>query len=142
VGESPALRQGIDRLFVRFFNGWEMFFPNEPRLGQWSPTVESAVAGERLVFTVALPNVDPKDVGILVVGNQLVIAGERKTDGERSEKSPFSVGRSDERFARILPLPDGVNPEHIRASYRDGVLEISLPLPRGITARRIPIEIK
>ena len=142
VGESPALRQGIDRLFVRFFNGWEMLFPNEPGLGQWSPTVESAVAGERLVFTVALPDVDPKDVGILVVGNQLVIAGERKTDGERSEKSPFSVGRSDERFARILPLPDGVNPEHIRASYRDGVLEISLPLPRGITARRIPIEIK
>ncbi|MEW6299799.1 MAG: alpha/beta hydrolase-fold protein [Thermodesulfobacteriota bacterium] len=141
VGEAPALRQGMDRLFVRFFNGWEMLFPDSGRFDP-APVVESAVTGEKLIFRLSLPEVDPRDIGILVVGSQLIIKGIYRATREQWGDDAPTGERGERWFERTLPLPEGVHLDSIQALYRDGVLEISMRAPRGVTARRIPIEIK
>lgn len=141
VKEPASTYWNLDDLFHRFFQSWEGIFPDWLRPGGWFPPVESHIEGDTLLFRVALPGIDPQDVGILVVGNQLTIKGERKTMQGRGEgNSHGEMGHS--RFERTLPLPEGVQTDVISARYHDGVLEIAMPAPKGPTARRIPIEVK
>jgi HSP20 family protein len=92
-----------------------------------------------LIFKVALSGFAPQDVEVLVVGNQIVIKGRRTTPPEQAQSlSPFAQAH---HFERTLPLPEGVSADHIQARAHDGVLELSMPAPRGIATRHIPIEI-
>jgi HSP20 family molecular chaperone IbpA len=140
--EAAVLSPDIDRRFVRFFNGWEAFFPNSLQASGWSPRVESVVEGGRLIFRVALPGVDPKDVGVLVLGNYLILKGIRKADQKRDNGNSSSDETGDEGFERVFPLPEGVHADNVTACYHDGVLEIAMPASRQIVAKRIPIEVK
>ncbi len=137
--EPVSLPWDIDALLNRFLSGWERLFPGWLRPSSWDPQAEISMEGDKLICRIALPGVDPRDVEVLVVGPQLVIRGERKAgapgqwDGNSSRLHP-------NQFERTFPLPEGVNVDNLTARYRDGVLEISMPVPKGIAARRIPIE--
>ncbi len=122
----------IDRRFVRFFNGWEMFFRDNVKANGWSPTVESTQDKERLIFRIALPDVDPRVMGLLLLGNKLILKGARTTSSENT----------DEWFERSLPIPDGVTVAQVTACYDNGHLEITVPAPAPLVAKRIPIEVK
>jgi HSP20 family protein len=140
--EATSLRPSIDRLFVRFFNGWKTFFPDDPRPGRWSPVVESRVEGESLIFRVALPGVDPKDVGVLVLGNRLILKGVRGGAPTRGDGTSAPGAPGDGWFEHTSPLPDGVSADSVTARYHDGVLEVTMPAPKRVTAKRIPIEVR
>lgn len=128
----------LDTLFSRFLSGWERLFPGWLRPSSWDPAVEVAMEGDKLICTVALSGIDMRNVEILVVGNQIVIKGEPKATQERWEEN--SLPPRYNLFERTFPLPEGVSAESVKARFHDGVLEISMPAPRGITPRRVPIE--
>ena len=138
------LHREVDDLFSHFFGDWEWSFPKESRSAGWFPPVESYLEGDKLVAKVDLPGVDLKDVEILVADNQLTIKGERKTTRERNGNKNNHLYREVRygRFERSLPLPKGISTDDVSARYHDGVLEISMPAPKSIAARRIPIEAK
>jgi HSP20 family protein len=96
------------------------------------------VEGDALICKVVLPGIAPQDVEVLVVGNQIVIKGERSDSRER--RSGVSPSLRSSRLERRLSLPAGVSADQVTARYRDGVLEISMPAPRDVTTRRVPIE--
>jgi len=98
------------------------------------------VEGDTLVCKVVLPGIAPQDVEVLVVGNQIVIKGERSDTQER--RPGFSPFLRSSRLERRLSLPVGVSADQVAARYHDGVLEISMPAPRDVTARRVPIEVR
>jgi enterochelin esterase-like enzyme/HSP20 family molecular chaperone IbpA len=130
----------LDAVFKRFLRNWEQVVPGWLRSSGWDPTVEISMAGEMLIFKVALSGFAPQDVEVLVVGNQIVIKGRRTTPPEQAQSlSPFAQAH---HFERTLPLPEGVSADHIQARAHDGVLELSMPAPRGIATQHIPIEIK
>jgi enterochelin esterase-like enzyme/HSP20 family molecular chaperone IbpA len=139
VREQAWPQWDIDALLNRFLSGWERLFPGWIRPGSWDPQAEIAMEGDKLICRIALPGVDPRNIEVLVVGSQLVIRGERKVvtpgqgDGNSSPLHP-------NQFERTFPLPEGVSADNLTARYHDGVLEISMPAPKGMTARRIPIE--
>jgi len=138
-GTEPInLLWDLDTLFSRFLSGWERLFPGWLRPSSWDPAVEVAMKGDTLICTVALSGIDPRDVEIQVVGNQIVIKGEPKGPHTHWDGNPFSLRYH--RFERTFPLPEGVNAESVKARFHNGVLEISMPAPKGITPKRIPIE--
>lgn len=107
----------------------------------WYPAMECFVKGEELVVRAVLPGIDPKEVDISVLGNQLILKGERKPlEGMKSEDYYFSeipYGK----FERTITLPRKVDAEQIHAKYKDGVLEITLPAS-DIVPKKVPVMVE
>ena len=78
---------------------------------------------------------------ITVEGNQLTIKGERKATREQTHDYFHREVRYG-TFARSIALPQGVKAEEMQASYRNGVLEVSIPLPASLVPKKIPIEVQ
>jgi HSP20 family protein len=134
---SPAWE--FNSLFNQVLERWDQFFPGWLRPSGWNASIDTTWENDKLHFKVTLPGFRPQDVEVLLVGNQLVIKGQRSIAQEQNFRFSFMNAR---RFERTLRLPEGVSPDQVNARYHDGVLEISLPAPQSMKVRRIPIEVK
>lgn len=111
--------------------------------GRWVPTVEVAQRANEFVVSADLPGVAKQDVCIEIQDDKITIEGERREPGEQKIMPGYRRSeRNYGRFYRQLPLPAGVQPEKIRATLLNGVLEIRMPLPPGMgrQGHRIDIE--
>lgn len=92
--------------------------------------VEEFLDGETLVLRAELPGVDPdKEVELTVENDILYLRAERQEKTEHKEKDGYRSEFRYGSFARSIPLPTGSTAEDIAASYKDGVLEIRIPIP-------------
>lgn len=106
----------------------------------WSPQIDVARRGNDLVVCADLPGMKKEDIRVEVREDHLILEGERRQEQEEGREGYFRSERSWGRFYRAIPLPDGVNPEQAQASFKDGVLEIKMPLPQQQErSRRIEI---
>lgn len=139
-GELSTLHHEIDDLFARFFGEEERWW-TRPFGGAFVPAVESFLRGDELVVRADLPGIDPKEVELAVEGDRLTIKGERRMvdEGERSDGYYREVSYG--RFERTVQLPAGMDAESIKASYHDGVLEITMKAPKGLVSKKIPITV-
>lgn len=140
--ELESLQQRMDHLFDRFS---ERFFGGERPKSvwgseDWAPAIESHVDNGNLIVKADLPGVDPKEVSISVMGNQLTIEGERKHEEKKEEKDYFYRELSYGKFSRNLALPEGVEADKVKATFKNGVLEITMPAPKQLAAKKIQIE--
>ncbi len=135
------------------FNRWFLDWPRWPSMrslvesaleGAEPMRIEETVEGEQLVIKAELPGIDPdKDVDISVEDRTLHIRAERRQETTEETKggrrSEFRYGS----FVRRIPLPEGVSEEQVTASYKDGILEVRVPVPaqRPAPARK-KIEVK
>ncbi len=130
------MQDEMDRTFGRFLTRGGS---TESTL--WSPALEVAERDGQLQIHADLPGIKPEDVKVEVAQNSLIIQGERKTENEQNQGGVYRSERHYGQFYREIPLPEGTDPEQAKAQFRDGVLQISLPLPPQKTNRRsIPIE--
>jgi HSP20 family protein len=88
---------------------------------------------------VEMPGVDPaRDVDITVQDGLLAIKAVRSRNAQSNGRSEFSYGA----FARTVPLPAGANVDDIHATYENGIVTISIPVPNGApTPHRIEVEV-
>ncbi len=113
--------------------------------GFWRPmfAIEEFRDGDELVVRAELPGVDPdKDVELEVIDDMLVISAEKS---ESREHEGADVHRSEFRYGsltRNVPIPRGVKESDIRATYRDGVLEIRMPVPASSSGASHRVAIK
>jgi HSP20 family protein len=136
--EMDRFRRDFDDLFNRFLGGtMGGETPATP-----VPAIESFVEAGRLVVRADLPGTDPKDVDITVSGDQLTIRGKREQHDEETGRDFIYREVSYGSFERTVRLPEGVKAEDVKASYQNGVLELSVPLPEQVTLRKVPIEIE
>lgn len=105
------------------------------------PSVESFVRDGQLVVRADLPGIDPKDVEVSLEGSRLTLKGERKSMHEETKAEMVHREVSYGRFERSIRLPAGVDPESINASYKDGVLEVTMKAPAGLTSKKVPITV-
>ncbi|MEW6297879.1 MAG: Hsp20/alpha crystallin family protein, partial [Thermodesulfobacteriota bacterium] len=84
----------------------------------------------------------PKDVSISVTGNQLTIEGERKREEKKEEKDYFYRELQYGKFSRTMTLPAGIETDKIKATYKDGVLQLRMPAPKELAPKRIQIDVK
>lgn len=111
------------------------------QIGDWSPQVEAFRRGENFVIRADLPGMARDDVKVEVEDNMLTISGERSDENEENREGFYRSERSYGQFYRAIPLPEGVNADQCEATFKDGVLEVSLKAPqqRDKSARQIPI---
>jgi HSP20 family protein len=138
--ELSTLHHEIDDIFRNFF-AEEEWLPTPWRSPAFStlPMAESFVRDGELVIRADLPGIDPKEVELAVEGHRLMIRGERKAKEERKEKDYFYREVAYGRFERALDLPEGVDTDSIKATYHDGVLEITMKAPKEMAAKKVPI---
>jgi HSP20 family molecular chaperone IbpA len=125
----PRFTDWLDTL-VPSDMSWRTGFPHSIRVEEFSKNGDFVIRAE-------LPGIDPdKDVQINVRDNMLTIQGKREEHMESDHRSEFFYGR----FMRTLTLPSGADEKHIKASYRDGILEVYIPMREpSEKAHTIPI---
>ena len=126
-----GFRTQIDSLFEDWF-GRSMG-------GMLAPRVDVSETDREVTLTVELPGVDEKDIDVSLVGDQITIKGEKKTEHQDSSEDAGRVFHRVERsygsFQRTLTVPYQVEPDQVSAHFRDGVLTVSLPKPADAAAR-------
>jgi len=121
--------------FNRFFN--TLF--DESRSQRWVPAMDLVEADDHFLLKADLPGLSEEDVAIEIRDNALTISGERKSEFEKRERGWYRVERATGRFSRSLSLPDGIDPDSVRAEFDRGVLEVWIPKPEQRKPRRIQI---
>jgi HSP20 family protein len=107
----------------------------------WSPQVEAAQRGDRFVVRVDLPGLKKSDVNVEVADNMLTIHGERRDEHEEDREGYYRSERSYGSFSRVMPLPEGAIAESAKATFNDGVLEVTVQAPPREVSRGRRVEI-
>jgi HSP20 family protein len=107
----------------------------------WLPAVDMHETKDNLVLKVELPGVREKDVAVSITGDLLTIRGERRWEDETKEQKFLHVERVYGQFERLIQLPMAVQADKVKAAYRDGVLEVTLPKAEELKPREIKIDV-
>lgn len=130
--EPFAMLRNMAADFDKFFanTGWPGFrnaFRGD--IANWWPELDVFEKDNALVARVDLPGVKKEDVKIEFVDGELTISGERRHEVEEKKENYYRCERETGSFFRTIPLPHGVEAGHVKATFADGVLEVTLPLP-------------
>jgi len=136
AGPIGRLRDEMENLLERFSGDGGELWPS----GVLAPPMDFSESEFGLQVRMDLPGVDPKEIDIQVSGNQLTVSGERKEEQEEKGETYHRVERRTGRFSRSVTLPCPVDEDKIDASYRDGVLSISVPKREEAKGRRINVK--
>ncbi len=137
--ELDYFRRNVDEMFDRLLGSW---MPGETIGAMTGPAVESFVDNGKLVVRVDLPGVEPKDVDVTVSGETLAIHGKRERTHEEKGRNYFYREAGYGSFERSIALPKGVDPGQIKASFKHGVLELTVPMPKELSPRKVPVMIE
>lgn len=135
-----SLRDEVDRLF----RGYVGRFPGEKGLAEeyWYPMIDLEETPDAVVVTAEIPGMKKKDISISIRGNQLSIFGERKREKKEKGKTYHRIERSYGVFRRSVTLPTDILLDQAKASYKDGLLRITLPKAEKRRPREIAIDVK
>jgi len=133
----------MNALFTRFFGAGEQDGAAwRSSTAGYGPQIESWVQDNTLHLKADLPGMEPKDVEITVEENRLTLRGERKAEHEQHEGQYFHREVRYGSFVRTFTIPEGTKAEEVQASYRNGVLELTLPLPAALLPKKVPIAVE
>lgn len=119
-GELADMRTRFDRLLGDFADGNR----------DWMPAVDVIRDDGHLVVHAELPGIKPEEVEVKVDDDVLTIAGKHEDTSEEQEKDFVRRERRYGAFSRKVSLPPGVDATKIKATTKDGVLEVTVPLPK------------
>ena len=98
--------------------------------GGWLPQIETFRRGDKLVLRADLPGLRKEDVDVEIEDGILTISGERSNENEEDREGYYHSERSYGQFQRSLALPEGVTGDNCDATFKDGVLEVTIPMPK------------
>jgi HSP20 family protein len=128
--EFGELRSRFDRMFDPWLDGHER---------AWTPAIDVVRDDGQLVVRADLPGIKPEEVKIEVEDDILTISGEHEERTEEKDKDYVRRERRYGSFSRSMALPAGVDAKKIRASTRDGVVEVTVPLPKEVSKEPVRI---
>lgn len=140
-------------------NAWEPFRLMESMLGwnpistlhptnvatapqNYMPRFDVKETQDSYVFAADLPGIREEDLDISLTGNQLVVSGKRECEQCKETEQYHLYERSSGRFSRAFSLPDGINPDQVKAHLKDGVLTLTVGKKPEVQPRRIQISAK
>jgi len=124
---------------------WDSFFERGPRAGEtgeWYPSLDVAETKNDIVVKAEVPGMDPKDIDISLSNGLLTIKGEKKQEREEKEGDYHLTERSFGTFTRAIQLPAEVQSDKIEASYKNGVLKVTLPKSEEAKKKEIKIKVQ
>jgi HSP20 family protein len=139
-GLMRRLSDEMDRIFGDWgFGG--LYGGGLQELQAWSPASEVFQRGDELVIRADLPGLSREDVNVEVTDDAVTISGERRHEEEEDREGYYRSERYYGAFTRVIPLPEGAIAENAKATFKDGVLEITMPAPPKETRRSRKIEV-
>jgi HSP20 family protein len=108
----------------------------------WAPQLETFRRGDQLVVRADLPGLRKEDVNVEIDDGILTISGHRSEEQVDDRDDYYRSERSYGQFYRALPLPDGVSGDACEATFDNGVLEVTLPLPKQEERQARKIDVK
>ena len=136
-----SLRRRSDGLFGQPFlpSLWGGFLSDE---AVWAPAIHVLVKDDKFVVKVELPGVHEEDVRVSVLGDMLIVEGEKETESEVKQKGYSYSETSYGNFSRSIAIPSIVDIDRIAANFDKGVLEIDLPKPADIKPKNVNVTAK
>jgi len=107
----------------------------------WSPLVDIHETKDRFLVKAELPGMKQEEIEVSIMDDTLTLKGERKHEREVNENEYHRIERSYGTFQRSIVLPAGVDAGAVKASYKDGVLEIQLPKKEEAKPKAIKVEV-
>jgi HSP20 family protein len=130
------LSEEMDRALGSTFGLWRGFGES----GMWAPPVEIREHNDNIEILAELPGMAKDDVKVEVTDEGIILEGEKKREQETEEGGVHRSERSYGRFYRLIPLPEGANADQAKAEFKNGVLNIRVPISeQHRKARQIPI---
>jgi HSP20 family protein len=134
--ELSALQSEVNRLFSRASGG-------DPAERQsWIPSVDVFETKGAITLKADLAGMDPDDIALEVEDNVLTVSGERRFQEEVDEDKYYRIERRYGCFSRSIALPQGADPENIKAEYENGVLAVTVPKVEAVRPKRISVGVK
>lgn len=128
------VRSEMNRLFEGLFDN------EEGEKAHFAPRGDFVESDKSYEVSLDLPGMKPEDVEIEFKDGNLWVTGERKHEHEEKDKSFHRVERSYGKFRRIVSLGNDVDADNINASYKHGVLSITLPKVEEVRPKRIEVK--
>ncbi len=143
VGWEPVrnlndIQGEVNRLFDGFFGRPSMAAAGER---MWAPLADMYETKDDLFITFELPGVREKEVSVSITGDLLTVKGERRLEQDLKDEGYYRLERLYGKFERSVPLPIPVQADKVKATYRDGVLEIRLPKVEAVKPKEIKIDV-
>ena len=132
--ELPVWQDDVQRAFRQFFGDADASLS-----GVFSPALDVEENDNEFTLHVEVPGVKPDDVEVSIEENVLTIAGARDFYDEKSVDGFRRIERRFGRFHRAVRLPDRVDPDRVRAAYKDGLLTVTVPKSESAKPRRVTI---
>jgi HSP20 family protein len=134
-----TLRDEIDRLFESPLNA--LTSDSQQFLNGWLPTMDLYEEKDSLVLKAELPGMKKEDIEISLHGDVLTLSGERKEEEVFEKAQTYRAERFLGKFQRTLTLPVAVNGDKVQASYKDGVLTVTLPKSEEAKPKQIEVKV-
>jgi HSP20 family protein len=139
-----SLRDEIDRVFDEFFpSPWSMMRSPSMGIREFTPTVDLSEANDAITVTAELPGMNEDDIHVDLDEEMLTISGERRDEKEDEGEGGGRRYReiSYGSFRRDIVLPYRIDADKVKASFKNGMLKITLPKSPEEAARRRSIQI-
>lgn len=131
------LREEINRLFdLPSSDDWG----RESEFFGWAPAVDVYEDKDCVMVKAELPGMKKEDIDISLHEGSLIISGERKSESTVNEGESSRSERFFGRFQRSLELPRPVDPNNVKASYKDGILTVTLPKTEESKPKQITVK--
>lgn len=131
--DFAELRHRLDQAFRDLGDGAEH---------RWTPSVDLVKKDDALVLRADLPGFKPDEVKIEVEGDVLTVSGEHREETEEKRDDYMRRERRYGSFSRSMTLPHGITADEIEATSEDGVLELTIPIPKSEEKRAVEIKTK
>ena|SRR3972149_737277 len=137
-----SLQRRMNKIFEDNFLGKKSSGDEELSSGLWSPSVDIYETESDIVLKAELPEVNQKDIQINIEDNVLSLKGERKFEKETKEENFHRIERSYGSFSRSFTLPGSINKEKVKASYKNGVLKVTMPKKEESKPKQITVNVE
>ena len=137
-------RREMDQLFDGFLNEWPMRSTSllDRHLGEFMPTIDVAETEKEVRITAELPGMEEKEIDVSLTRGVLTIKGEKR---EEQEENKRDFHRSECRygmFERVIQLPAEIDADKAKATFKKGVLKITLPKTAEAQSQRKRIQVE
>ncbi len=119
-----------------------MFEAPAPRKGVWMPRVDVFERDANLIVRAEVPGTDTDNLEVTVEGGTLTISGSRSFEHEAEDNGFHRKEIFEGQFKRTVLLPEGVDPQSISATSKDGILEITVPKRPEVLPRKVTVEVQ
>jgi HSP20 family protein len=142
-----SFQREMNKLVDNFFGGFNLspWTPLKRGLDTtFTPRVDVSETDKEIKVSVELPGMDQKDIDVSLTRDTLTIKGEKKEEKEEQGKDYYRMERSYGSFTRSVPLPVEVDTDKVQATFKKGVLDITLPkTARAIQEmKKVPVKSK